>query len=353
MLAYSPIFRYLCHHHFYSASQFGMKINIIRQPFVQGFVILIAFAIAIAYARVGQVGVAVNSLPLFCGMQSGSIDAYLRYFECAYPIVSSVLVAILVILTGVSVAQISSRYALYTTNSSLPMTIFAALLALVVPAEGALLSVVVVLLMILSLKNYSRSFRFGYEFDKIFRASLYLGAIPLCLPSAVPVVLLLPISMLLFRRTLREAFVGSCGALLPILLMCYFSWGAGGEFVAPLRYIWGGFTDVAWSLKGLSMALIIASVAMCGCGIIASITLLMNTFWVGTKSRYINILNICALLLCCVALCLPSATHINLVILTPIIALLLPIVLVRMSHWLALLLYVVILSVGLFFLFVQ
>lgn len=56
----------------------------------------------------------------------------------------------------------------------------------------------------LAAKNYCRSYCNGYGFDAIFRASLYLGLLPLVYAPATPLVLILPLAILLFRRTFRE-----------------------------------------------------------------------------------------------------------------------------------------------------
>ena len=65
-------------------------------------------------------------------------------------------------------------------------------------------------------------------------AALYLGLLPLVAPAALPLLLLLPLAVQLFRRTLRELTVALAGVLLPLFVLCYINWGVGGDFAAPL-----------------------------------------------------------------------------------------------------------------------
>ena len=80
-------------------------------------------------------------------------------------------------------------------------------------------------LLALSVKNFARSFCNGYGFDAIFRASLYLGLLPFVSTAALPLLLILPPAVLLFRRTLarivkiplfRDIFHGNGAVLVPL-----------------------------------------------------------------------------------------------------------------------------------------
>lgn len=89
-------------------------------------------------------------------------------------------------------------------------------------------------LLALATKNFCRSYCNGFGFDAIFRASLYIGLLPLVATAAAPLLILLPLAVMLFRRTLREVAVAVAGLLLPALTLCYVNWAAGGEFLAQV-----------------------------------------------------------------------------------------------------------------------
>lgn len=59
-----------------------------------------------------------------------------------------------------------------------------------------------------------------------------IAAAGLC--PATPLVLILPLAILLFRRTFREVVVAAAGLILPVLTACYVSWGAGRRITAPV-----------------------------------------------------------------------------------------------------------------------
>ena len=83
-------------------------------------------------------------------------------------------------------------------------------------------------------RNFARSFCNGYGFDAIFRASLYLGLLPFVSTAALPLLLILPPAVLLFRRTLREAVVAIAGVLLPAFYDLLHQLGRRRNFIAGL-----------------------------------------------------------------------------------------------------------------------
>lgn len=119
-------------------------------------------------------------------------------------------------------------------GTCLPIPLYAIVACGIATGGNYLAGFAASMLLALATKNYCRAFCNGYGFDAIFRASLYLGLMPLIYAPALPLLLLLPLAVLLFRRTFREVVVATAGLLLPIFTACYVSWGSGAEFTAPL-----------------------------------------------------------------------------------------------------------------------
>ena len=194
------------------------------------------------------------------------------------------------------------------------------------------------MLLALAAKNYFRSYCNGYGFDAIFRASLYLGLLPLVYAPATPLVLILPLAILLFRRTFREVVAAAAGLILPVLTACYVSWGAGEEFTAPVTALADAVVSgvplwifTALPLPSLVMLCIIAALALT-----ALFFFLSDIYAAGTKPRFILIFNIGILAMTLALLCTPSVTPEAFTLTAVPAALLFPVLFVRIDRRIAL-----------------
>ena len=208
-----------------------MKFDIARQPLVPAFMTLFALAVAAMCAGIPvpdteTSGAVREALPLLGGQ--------LARFQAAYPVWSKFAAGFMLLFAGMCTGRISIRYNLYTVGTCLPIPLYAIVACGIATGGNYLAGFAASMLLALATKNYCRAFCNGYGFDAIFRASLYLGLMPLIYAPALPLLLLLPLAVLLFRRTFREVVVATAGLLLPIFTACYVSWGSGAEFTAPL-----------------------------------------------------------------------------------------------------------------------
>jgi len=165
-------------------------------------------------------------------------------------------------------------------------------------------------LLALATKNFCRSYCNGFGFDAIFRASLYIGLLPLVATAAAPLLILLPLAVMLFRRTLREVAVAVAGLLLPALTLCYVNWAAGGEFLAQVAEPGSAF--IAGTPLSLFLSTPVQNLVLPGAVFLLDLTALLfflsDIYALGTKPRLIFIFNISALLLTASAL-LRSRRH--------------------------------------------
>lgn len=206
-----------------------MKFDIARQPLIPAFMTLFALAVAAMCAGIpvpDTSGAVREALPLLGGQ--------LARFQAAYPVWSKFAAGFMLLFAGMCTGRISIRYNLYTVGTCLPIPLYAIVACGIATGGNYLAGFAASMLLALATKNYCRAFCNGYGFDAIFRASLYLGLMPLIYAPALPLLLLLPLAVLLFRRTFREVVVATAGLLLPIFTACYVSWGSGAEFTAPL-----------------------------------------------------------------------------------------------------------------------
>lgn len=158
----------------------------------------------------------------------------LAQFQAAHPVWARWIAGLLMLFTGMSVGRLTVRYNLYSVGTCLAIPLYGAIACGLAVGGDCLTTFAASALLALATKNFCRSYCNGFGFDAIFRASLYIGLLPLVATAAAPLLILLPLAVMLFRRTLREVAVAVAGLLLPALTLCYVNWAAGGEFLAQV-----------------------------------------------------------------------------------------------------------------------
>lgn len=332
-----------------------MKFDIARQPLIPAFLTLAALAVVAmwgadvrpdAAAPLIDAGSGSLAARAMAGMVVSSPAELLAQFQAAHPVWSRWITGFLILFTGMCAGRLTIRYNLYSVSTCLAIPLFAAIGIGVAVGGDYLPAFAAAALVALALKNYSRSFCNGFGFDAIFRASLYLGLLPLVAPAALPLLLLLPLAVVLFRRTLREVAVATAGLLLPALTLCYVNWGAGGGFLAPLTAL--GHSFAAGTPLSLFVAMPFPKLILLGgiliLDLLALLFFLSDIYAVGTKARFVFIFNISILVLIALLLCGPAATPGSIALAAVPSAVLLPFMFVRIHRAIALPLYLLLLA---------
>lgn len=321
-----------------------MQFNISRQPLVPAFITLAALAVAAGFSMGLHSG-----LPLVATTDTLVIElpgTLLTQFQGAFPVWSKLVAALLILFAGMCTGRMTVRYNLYTVSTCMAIPLYA-IVACGLPSGSSYLSAFAAsALLALTLKNYGAAFCNGYGFDAIFRASAYLGLLVLVLPAALPLLLLLPLAVLLFRRTLREAIVATVGLVLPTALFCYINWGAGGDFTSPLTHLGSAFITgtplgLLYQLPVLIFILFLGLILL---SLFAVLLFLADRYNAGTKARLVLIFNIGILFLTVAQLCGPAASPELFPLLAIPMAVLLPVLFVRIHHSIALPIYLILLA---------
>ncbi len=308
-----------------------MKIDIARQPLIPAFLTLAAL-VAVAMWNVDfPAQPAPTSSPSDGSLAFTLPEVWLTQFQSAHPVWSKWMAALLLLLAGTAIGRTSIRYNLYSVSTCLAIPLYGCLVSNFVVGDRFLTAALAAALLTLAFKNFSRSFCNGFGFDAIFRASLYLGMLPLVDSAMLPMLLMLPLAIVLFRRTLREATVAVVGVLLPGLAVAYINWGAGGNFLAPFTLAATTFVD------GLPLQLFttlpIQQLALLGGMLVLDLLSMLfffsDIYAVGTKARFILLFNIGILILSAATLCGPAADRGAMAILAVPSAILLPFMMVR------------------------
>lgn len=334
-----------------------MKFDIARQPLVPAFLTLAALAVVAMWSAGGPaVSTAVQA-----GHAAGTVDIgrnatgalavsspgeLLAQFQAAHPVWARWIAGLLMLFTGMSVGRLTVRYNLYSVGTCLAIPLYGAIACGLAVGGDCLTTFAASALLALATKNFCRSYCNGFGFDAIFRASLYIGLLPLVATAAAPLLILLPLAVMLFRRTLREVAVAVAGLLLPALTLCYVNWAAGGEFLAPVAEPGSAF--IAGTPLSLFLSTPVQNLVLPGAVFLLDLTALLfflsDIYALGTKPRLIFIFNISALLLTAAALCGPAATPATVALAAVPSAVLLPFMFVRIHRAIALPLYLLLLA---------
>lgn len=270
----------------------------------------------------------------------------LTQFQTDHPAWAQLAAGIVLLITGMIVGRIAIRYNLYTVGTCLQIPLYGIVACGIFIGPRYLAGYLASMLLALATKNYCRAFRSGYSFDAIFRGSLYLGLLPLVYPPGAPLLLLLPLAVLIFHRTLREIAVAIAGASLPLLIACYLNWGIGGEFAAPAVtlaeiVLSGDFLQLFSSIP-LPALVMLGALGMLLLG--AFFLFLNDIYATGTKPRFILFYNIGILVLALGLLCCPATTPEAFALLAIPAGLLLPVLFVRIHRLIALCIYLLFLA---------
>ncbi len=316
-----------------------MRFDIARQPFVPAFLTLLALTVVAMWGGGMPLGTGADLLsgssaaPL-AGVAVGIPRDLLLQFQQAHPIWTKWIGALLLLSGGLNAGRLAASTNLYAVSSCLTIPLYGIAACIAGFGSEPLAALAACLLLVLAIKNFCRSFGNGYRFDALFRASLYLGLLPLLRPALLPLVLLLPLAVRIFRRTLREAAVALAGLLLPIAAYSYVNWAAGGELLAPAIHIGTAFAS------GVPFALFLRtplhSLIPAGCialfGLFAALHVLSDLYTIGMKPRFILIFNAIALLLIILLLGGPDAARNDATLIAVPASLLIPFSFVRINR---------------------
>lgn len=317
-----------------------MRFDIARQPFVPAFLTLFALTVIAMWGLGAPVAAetAASALPNpATALPDLAIDMpqnLLLQFQLAHPGWAKWIGGLLMMLGGLHLGRLTVSTNLYGVGSCLAIPLYGITLCMAGFGPEYLTALTEAFLLALVIRNYSRSFGNGYRFNALFRASLALGLLLLLRPALLPLVLLLPTAVWIFRRTLRETTVAGVGLLLPVAAWCYVNWGAGGTLAAPLLHIAADFT--AGSPLALFLRTPLYELIPAGCvlllGLFSALHVLSEFYTTGMKPRFIFIYNMIAMLLITLLLGGPDAARSDVGLIAVPASLLLPFSFVRINR---------------------
>ncbi len=91
--------------------------------------------------------------------------------------------------------------------------------------------------LVLSTGRMVAAFKRSYRFEDVFLSSFYLGLLPMLFAPSIYILAILPIVLIIYRRTIREFVVSIAGVLLPVLLCSVIWWALGYDFGHTVRLL--------------------------------------------------------------------------------------------------------------------
>ena len=164
-------------------------------------------------------------------------------FQERFPRCSRIFCGSLLLLTGILCGRLAVRYGLYPVSSTLTIPLYGLVACGILLGREYLTESVTAFILLLSTQSFFACFRNGYAIGAVFRASFFLGLLPLLYAPLLPLPLLILAAAFCFRRTLREVFVSLCGVILPFLAVCYVAWGQGANPVDIPVGLWHSFVS--------------------------------------------------------------------------------------------------------------
>lgn len=205
-----------------------MNFDISRQTLFPAALILLALAVCT---------IGVGTMPAGGGSGEALTARLLGDFMARHAVAGRSLLVVLALATGLTVGRTGIRYSLYPVKTCIGISLFGFLGCAMAVGSDMPVAVVTAYCWARTLSHYLAALRNGYSFDRLFRGSMFLGAVPLLQPALTPLAAVLPLVLLLFKRTTREGIVASAGLLLVPLAAGYLCWACGLPFGEPLRPI--------------------------------------------------------------------------------------------------------------------
>lgn len=264
-------------------------------------------------------------------------------------VVANAAGAALALLNAILLSGIIVRYSVSPVRTYLPITLYAmTAFGLCVPF-GSVSAMLATLLLLVSTNRMIDSFKRSYQFGNVFKSAFFVGMIPMLYAPATLLLPIIPITLVLYRRTLRETITALTGAVLPTIICSVFWWMAGRPWSHICTCLWEGMTtstlpSLATFAADAPLGLKIYS-ALCALLTIASIaTIIARITTIRTRAKKIYLHFIWLAALCAAMLMLPGSDIAAIAITAVPLSALISAFFTNYRGWLSFAVYLVILS---------
>lgn len=288
------------------------------------FLIAIASTLRVAFHPVGDESIANTATP---------VGILLQNLQSGIPSLSAVAWCLCVIVAGLGVGRYAAKYSIYPAYTLMAIPILGVMAAAVTVSGDYLVSSAVLILMLHAIKYTHRCVMRTKNFGDLSLAMLFYGATPLVFAPAAGLYLALPVAVLVLYNSWREWVVALASLLFPLLAVSYWDWCAGNEFLNSAELIYSSalaesefhFFSV---LNPMSIILIGVILVMVFCSVSLIIS---DRYSLKTNSRTVLRFDALLMAVCFALFFMPSATATTFAMISLPVAMLVPLMFVRMG----------------------
>lgn len=133
-----------------------------------------------------------------------------------------------IFVCAVLLTSIVVRYSVSPVRTYLPMSLYMAAACGAYLPEASVSAMLLPLILADACSNAVESFRRTYRFGQVFQSAFLVGMAPMLYAPSIVAVLIVPVTLVLYRRTAREAVAAVIGVMMPLFL-CSMAWWVAGE----------------------------------------------------------------------------------------------------------------------------
>ena len=278
----------------------------------------------------------------------------LARWQSMHPLLATLTAGAVWFAAGWTIGLIVRVRELYFVRTTITIPVYGIAACGIVCPHDSLTAAVTSLLFAVAMRSYITAFRDGYSFTPVFFGSLCIGILPLLYAPAAALLALVPLAIIIFKRSAREAIVAAAGMVFAPLAACYICWAAGGDFTAPAAQsieavttvsgyrFFGSVTVGTGVLAGLLLALVL------GAALFSS----ANIYSMNSRARYITLFNLCAFAVALTTLAMPSSTTTAFGLIAVPTAMAVPVMLVQIRAQAASAIYAILLTLFAIHLFI-
>ena len=261
------------------------------------------------------------------------IGSLLQTLQQSFPALSTIAWALMLMFAGLDAGRYGPKFSLYPAYTLMAIPVFGVMAGMVMVSGEYLLSGAAMMLMLLGTKYLLRCIMRTDSFNDLSLAMLCYGTLPLVFAPAALLYVALPVLVLVVRNTWRDWVVSVASLLFPLLSVSYWSWCAGNGFLTTGKQLYtsmltpsefGFFSTL--NIAGIVLLGIIIVMVLCSVSLIIS-----DRHSLKVKSRAVMRFNAFMLLVTLAMFFMPSCTATLFAIVATPVAILTPIVFVRMG----------------------
>ena len=214
-----------------------MILDVTRHKFSEALLTLIFFAVVISMAAIFVFPEVSNVI----GGAEAPLAPFINSFRSSHPTMSGLLLGLIYIYIVLRISRSTVRVGLYPAVTLAAIPISSVVLFGSLYSDGYAILTLSALLVAEAYGRLLYCFSPSVRPHYLFSAMVAFGAMPLIDTAFVPFSLVIPLIVIVERRTLREIVLILFGLSLPSFVYCYLSWLGGANFVECFMDMWAEY----------------------------------------------------------------------------------------------------------------